>query len=113
MYPFRRVFQSTYINGNISVENNTFSVIPFKEKLTNKELVVIVHSRLDAFEARQSSRDTWASKGVYFYNIQYTSSLYIYVYIYTCNYTSVRVCTFPVGKFACMGSKESYDLFFI
>ena len=45
------------------IENDSFSIIPAKEKLANKELIVIVQSRPNAFEARQTNRDTWIKTG--------------------------------------------------
>ena len=45
------------------IDNNSFSLLPANEKLTNKELIVIVQSRPDAFATRQSNRDTWAKLG--------------------------------------------------
>ena len=51
------------------VAEDSFSIIPAKDKLTNKELVVIVQSRPDAFEARQSNRDTWAKTGVQYQTV--------------------------------------------
>ena len=44
-------------------ETNSFSIIPSKNKLVNKELIVIVQSRPNAFEARQANRDTWIKTG--------------------------------------------------
>ena len=45
------------------IENDSFSIIPAKEKLSKKELIVIVQSRPNAFEARQTNRDTWIKTG--------------------------------------------------
>ena len=44
-------------------DTNSFSIIPSKNKLVNKELIVIVQSRPNAFEARQANRDTWIKTG--------------------------------------------------
>ena len=44
-------------------ENNSFNIIPSKNKLAGKSLIIIVQSRPDAFEARQANRDTWIKKG--------------------------------------------------
>ena len=49
------------------IENDSFSIIPAKEKLSNKELIVIVQSRPNAFEARQTNRDTWIKTGKKFF----------------------------------------------
>ena len=49
--------------SNIFTDKDSFSVLPSKEKLTSKELIVIVQSRPNAFEARQATRDTWAKTG--------------------------------------------------
>ena len=46
-----------------SPNQGSFSIIPTKEKLTNKELIVIVQSRPTAIADRQSCRDTWGRNG--------------------------------------------------
>ena len=44
-------------------ENHSFGIIPSKEKLASKSLIIIVQSRPDAFKARQTNRDTWIKRG--------------------------------------------------
>ena len=48
---------------NCFLETNSFSIIPSKDKLENKDLIVIVQSRPNAYEARQANRDTWIKSG--------------------------------------------------
>ena len=41
----------------------SFGVLPDQNMLTNKELIVIVQSRLPSFSIRQSCRETWGTLG--------------------------------------------------
>ena len=44
---------------------DSFAIVPAKEKLTNKQLVVIVQSRPNAFLIRQANRNSWAKMGMH------------------------------------------------
>ena len=41
----------------------SFGVLPDQNMLTNKDLIVIVQSRLPSFTIRQSCRETWGTLG--------------------------------------------------
>ncbi len=57
------VKEMLHIRIDIVIFKGTFSSIPAKNRLTGKELIVIVQSRPYDFETRQSIRRTWGKFG--------------------------------------------------